>query len=90
MGARAILELGTLAGYSTIWLARALPQDGARVVTLEAEPDHAVVARANLEAAGDPALHRAARRGGGRVRDGGADRRVQGLGRLRPGPSSND
>jgi predicted O-methyltransferase YrrM len=49
-GARRILELGTLAGYSTIWLARALPPDG-RVVTLEREPAHAAVARANLERA---------------------------------------
>jgi predicted O-methyltransferase YrrM len=50
-GARTILELGTLAGYSTIWLARALPPGG-RLITLEAEPSHAAVARANLEAAG--------------------------------------
>jgi predicted O-methyltransferase YrrM len=50
-GARRILELGTLAGYSTIWLARALPADG-RLVTLEAEPRYAEVARANLERAG--------------------------------------
>src|SRR3954447_12918246 len=50
-GARRILELGTLAGYSTIWLARALPPGG-RLVTLEAEPSHAPVARATLEAAG--------------------------------------
>jgi predicted O-methyltransferase YrrM len=47
MGARAILELGTLAGYSTIWLARALAPGG-RVVTLEADPKHADVARANI------------------------------------------
>ena len=46
-GARAILEIGTLAGYSTIWLARALPPDG-RLVTLEADPRHAAVARENL------------------------------------------
>ncbi|HWI71942.1 MAG TPA: O-methyltransferase [Baekduia sp.] len=51
-GARTILELGTLAGYSTIWLARAVPADGGRVVTLEADPDHAAVARENLERAG--------------------------------------
>lgn len=51
MGASTILELGTLAGYSTIWLARALP-DGGRLVTLEIDPDHAAVARMNLEAAG--------------------------------------
>jgi len=49
--ARSILELGTLAGYSTIWLARALPPGG-RLVTLELDPGHAAVARANLERAG--------------------------------------
>jgi predicted O-methyltransferase YrrM len=46
-GARRILELGTLGGYSTIWLGRALPPDG-RLVSLEADPRHAEVARANL------------------------------------------
>ncbi len=46
-GARSILEIGTLGGYSTIWLARALPPGG-RLVTLESEPKHAEVARANL------------------------------------------
>jgi predicted O-methyltransferase YrrM len=51
IGARRILEVGTLGGYSTIWLARALPQDG-KVVTLEYEPKHADVARANIERAG--------------------------------------
>jgi predicted O-methyltransferase YrrM len=50
-GARNILEIGTLGGYSTIWLARAVPAGG-KVVTLEREPHHADVARANLEAAG--------------------------------------
>jgi predicted O-methyltransferase YrrM len=50
-GARAILEIGTLGGYSTIWLARALPPDG-RLVTLEAEAKHAEVARANVARAG--------------------------------------
>ncbi|OON76697.1 O-methyltransferase [Streptomyces tsukubensis] len=50
-GARRILEIGTLGGYSTIWLARALPEDG-RLVTLEADPAHAEVARANLSHAG--------------------------------------
>lgn len=50
-GARAILEIGTLGGYSTIWLARALPPDG-RLVTLEADAEHARVARANLARAG--------------------------------------
>lgn len=49
--ARRILEIGTLAGYSTIWLARALPAGG-RVVTLEANPMHADIARANLTRAG--------------------------------------
>lgn len=51
VGARRVLEVGTLAGYSTIWLARALPEDG-RVVTLEIEPRHAEVARENVERAG--------------------------------------
>jgi predicted O-methyltransferase YrrM len=50
-GARSILEIGTLGGYSTIWLARALPADG-RLITLEADPKHAEVARANIAAAG--------------------------------------
>lgn len=50
-GARRILEVGTLGGYSTIWLARALPVGG-RLITLEYEPRHAEVARANLTAAG--------------------------------------
>ena len=49
--ARNILELGTLGGYSTIWLARALPEGG-RVVTLEAMPRHAEVARSNFKHAG--------------------------------------
>jgi predicted O-methyltransferase YrrM len=50
-GARSILELGTLHGYSTIWLARALP-DGGRLVTLEADEEAADAAWANIEAAG--------------------------------------
>ena len=50
-GARAILELGTLGGYSTIWLARALPPGG-RLVSLELEPAYAEVARANVARAG--------------------------------------
>ena len=50
-GARRILEVGTLGGYSTIWLARALPEDG-QLVTLELEPHHAEVARSNIAAAG--------------------------------------
>jgi predicted O-methyltransferase YrrM len=49
-GARRILEIGTLGGYSTIWLARALPPDG-RLISLELEPRHAEVARANVERA---------------------------------------
>ena len=50
-GARSILEIGTLGGYSTIWLARALPEGG-RLVTLEVDPKHAEVALANLARAG--------------------------------------
>jgi predicted O-methyltransferase YrrM len=50
-GARSILEIGTLGGYSTIWLARALPPGG-RLITLEADPKHAEVARSNLARAG--------------------------------------
>lgn len=51
VGARRILEIGTLGGYSTIWLARALPKDG-RIVSLEAVAKHAEVARKNIAAAG--------------------------------------
>jgi predicted O-methyltransferase YrrM len=51
IGARRILEIGTLGGYSTIWLARALPPGG-RLVTLEANPDYAEVAGANIANAG--------------------------------------
>jgi predicted O-methyltransferase YrrM len=51
VGARRILEIGTLGAYSTIWLARALPPTG-RLVTLEANPEHAKVARGNLARAG--------------------------------------
>jgi predicted O-methyltransferase YrrM len=50
-GARRILEIGTLGGYSAIWLARALPPDG-KLVTLEADPRHAATARANIARAG--------------------------------------
>lgn len=50
-GAQRVLEIGTLGGYSTIWLARAVGEGG-RVVTLELEPDYAAVARANLDEAG--------------------------------------
>jgi predicted O-methyltransferase YrrM len=50
-GARTVLEIGTLGGYSTIWLARALPEDG-RVITLEADAGAADIARANLAQAG--------------------------------------
>lgn len=51
VGARRILEIGTLGGYSTIWLARALPEDG-RMVTLEIDPHHAAVAGDNIARAG--------------------------------------
>ncbi|MFF3287271.1 O-methyltransferase [Streptomyces sp. NPDC003023] len=50
-GARTALEIGTLGGYSTIWLARALPADG-RLISLEHDPAHAEVARANIARAG--------------------------------------
>jgi len=50
-GARRILEIGTLGGYSSIWLARALPSNG-KLITLEAEAKHAEVARANIQRAG--------------------------------------
>jgi len=50
-GARRVLEVGTLAGYSTIWMARALPPGGT-LISLEYEPRHAEVARANLDRAG--------------------------------------
>ncbi len=50
-GARRILELGTLGGYSTLWLARALPADG-RLITLESDPAHAKVARGTFAKAG--------------------------------------
>ena len=49
--AKHVLEIGLLGGYSTIWMARALPRDG-RIVTLEFEPKHAAVARENLRNAG--------------------------------------
>ena len=51
IGARRILEIGTLGGYSAIWLARALPPDG-ELVTLEYDPKHADVARSNIRNAG--------------------------------------
>jgi predicted O-methyltransferase YrrM len=51
VNARRILEIGTLGGYSTIWLARALPQGG-QLITLEADPKHAEIARANIARAG--------------------------------------
>lgn len=50
-GAKTVLEVGTLGGYSTIWMARGLPADG-KVVTLELDPHHARVARSNFERAG--------------------------------------
>jgi predicted O-methyltransferase YrrM len=51
VNARAILEIGTLGGYSTIWMARAL-QPGGRLITLEFEPKHAELAKANIARAG--------------------------------------
>jgi len=51
IGARNILEIGTLGAYSTIWMARALPEDG-RLITCEYSPKHAEVARANIARAG--------------------------------------
>ncbi|MBV9392538.1 MAG: class I SAM-dependent methyltransferase, partial [Verrucomicrobia bacterium] len=51
IGAKRILEIGTLGGYSTIWLARALPPDG-KIISLEVDPHHAKVARENLDNAG--------------------------------------
>lgn len=51
ISARRVLEIGTLGGYSTVWLARALPEGG-KVVTLEANAAHAEVARSNIEGAG--------------------------------------
>jgi len=50
-GARRVLEIGTLGGYSTIWLARAVGEEGS-VVTIEAEPAHARVARGSIDRAG--------------------------------------
>ena len=50
-GARKVLEVGTLGGYSTIWMARALPSDG-RLISLEIDPRHAAVARENVRRAG--------------------------------------
>jgi predicted O-methyltransferase YrrM len=50
-GAKRVLEIGTLGGYSTTWLARALPADG-KVVTLELDEKHAAIARVNLDQAG--------------------------------------
>ena len=50
-GARRVLEIGTLGAYSTIWMARGIP-DGGRIVTIEAEPANARIARANLDRAG--------------------------------------
>lgn len=75
-GARAILEIGTLGGYSAIWLARALPPGG-RLVTLEYDPTHAAVARANLERAGFASIARVIE---GRAIDTLADVAREGLG----------
>lgn len=51
VNAKNILEIGTLGGYSTTWLARALPADG-KLITIEFDPKHAKVAQANIEKAG--------------------------------------
>ena len=51
LGAKRILEIGTLGGYSTIWLARALPSDG-ELITCEYSSEHALVARKNVDGAG--------------------------------------
>jgi predicted O-methyltransferase YrrM len=51
IGARRILEVGTLGGYSAVWMARALPADG-KLISLEIDPKHANVARGNVDAAG--------------------------------------
>lgn len=51
VGAKRVLEVGALAGYSAIWIARALPPEG-RLITLEIDPKHAALARQSLEAAG--------------------------------------
>ena len=51
IGAKNVVELGTLAGYSALWMARALPEDG-RLWTIEADPKHAAVAASVIEAAG--------------------------------------
>jgi caffeoyl-CoA O-methyltransferase len=53
--AKKILEIGTLVGYSTIWMARALPKDG-KLISLEYEPLHARVAQNNIEKAGLSAI----------------------------------
>ncbi len=50
-GARSVLEIGTLGGYSTLWLSRGVPRDG-RIVTIEVDPATATVAQANFERAG--------------------------------------
>ena len=79
-GARRILEIGTLGGYSAIWLARALPPDG-QLLSLELEERHAAVARANLQRAGLAERRRGARRAGAGFAEGaGGGRR----GALRP------
>src|SRR5829696_10399503 len=55
IGARNVLEIGTLGGYSTIWLARALPEGG-HLISLEADARHTEVARANIAGAGLQAI----------------------------------
>jgi predicted O-methyltransferase YrrM len=65
LGARRVLEFGTLGGYSSILIARALPADG-RLITLEAKPEFAAVARASIERAGVGGEGRGSRRPGAR------------------------
>lgn len=77
VGARRVLEIGTLGGYSTIWLARGLAPDGT-VVTLERSPEHAAVARAAFAAAGLGAVIT--------VREGAAVDSLAALARASEGP----
>ena len=72
IGARRVLEIGTLGGYSTIWLARGVGASG-RVVTLEYQPGHAEVARAT-----DRVVRMLADRFGGALRQGGVEAQPEG------------
>ena len=76
-GARKILEIGTLGGYSTTWLARALP-DGGRLITLEADAKHAEVARKNIARAGLDQRGDAAAGRGARYAAAACSRRAKG------------